>query len=88
MARKISVTENSRIGTSYMYPNENINPNKTSIQYFNINSIIITTSSIYYEILNILNRISIIKKLKKLASLFIIHLKLQSEKRRIDPNHH
>lgn len=26
MARKISVTENSRIGTSYMYPNENINP--------------------------------------------------------------
>lgn len=26
MARKISVTENSRIGTSYMYPNESINP--------------------------------------------------------------
>lgn len=26
MARKISVTENNRIGTSYMYPNETINP--------------------------------------------------------------
>ena len=26
MARKISVTENNRIGTSYMYSNENINP--------------------------------------------------------------
>lgn len=26
MARKISVTENNRIGISYMYPNETINP--------------------------------------------------------------
>ena len=26
MARKISVTENSRIGTSHIYPNETINP--------------------------------------------------------------
>ena len=26
MARKISVTENKTIGTSYMYPNETINP--------------------------------------------------------------
>lgn len=27
MGRKISITESNRIGTSYMYPNENINPN-------------------------------------------------------------
>lgn len=26
MGRKISVTENNRIGISYMYSNENINP--------------------------------------------------------------
>ena len=26
MARKISVTDNNLIGTSYMYPNETINP--------------------------------------------------------------
>lgn len=45
MARKISVIENNRIGTLYMYPNENINPkhyvpkpiNNNQLNFYGVN---------------------------------------------------
>ena len=45
MARKISVTENNRIGTSHMYTNESINPkhnipkstNNNQLNFYGVN---------------------------------------------------